>query len=219
MTGTNDMSVRRAAARLTEDSNGPIVEGMPRRPGPLEPLTLRQMPTVLRVALDPKVKRLGYLGAFFAFMARQPRALYNFHLFTEEAKTGLASADLVDVLALTVATSLGNDYERTQHERLALRRGRTAEWISAASTGRPTTAPLTDEQWAARALATRVVSGAGHDAESELQQLTNIIGQDRAVAALLLIGRYVAHAHIANALNLTAPRGEAGRDRPKGEMP
>lgn len=181
----------------------PPIAGLPRRRGPIEPLSLPVVAEPLRSALLPRVRRLGYLGAFFAFAARQPRALHGFHVFTEELKSAV-SPDVTDVVALAVAARLGNDYERVQHERLARRRGRPDTWVRAAVTGEPT-GDLSAAEAAARALAVAVLADAGHGVAPQLAALARLVGQDAAVAVLLLVGRYVAHAHVANALSLTAP--------------
>lgn len=198
-----------APGPVSEPADGDLgevpVAGLPTRPGPIEPLSFAAVAEPVRSALRPRVRRLGYLGAFFAFAARQPEALHGFHRFTEELKTSV-SPDVTDVVALTVAAALRNDYERVQHERLACRRGRTAAWVRAAATGDPA-GELTATEEAARALAGRMIAGAGHGVDAELADLTGLVGQDDAVAVLLLIGRYVAHAHVANALSLTAPVG------------
>jgi alkylhydroperoxidase family enzyme len=181
--------------------------GLPDRPGPIEPVAYADLPELLRLVLRPRVRRLRYLGAFFAFAGRQPRALYAFNMMTEELKTALPG-DLVEVVALSVATTLGSDYERPQHERLAARQGRSAAWISAAKHGRPADA-LTPEQTAVRTLALRMVERRGKEVDREMRRVVDLVGQDIAVGVLLLVGRYVAHAHVSNALALTSPVSDA----------
>lgn len=57
------------------------------------------------------------LREFFAVAGHQPAALLAFHELTEALKRPLSS-ELTEVVALTAAAELGNDYERSQHERL-----------------------------------------------------------------------------------------------------
>ena len=54
-------------------------------------------------SLAPKVKRLGYLGEFFAATAHQADALKAFIDFTDAAK-GELDQRTVELVALTVAT-------------------------------------------------------------------------------------------------------------------
>ena len=50
-----------------------------------------------------------------------------------------------------------------------------------------------------------VVSKNGHDTGQELEAVISGIGHEKAVAVLMLTGRYVMHALIANCLNLAPP--------------
>jgi alkylhydroperoxidase family enzyme len=72
--------------------------------------------------LGPRSDAWGYLGEFFAVAGHQPAALLAFHEFTEALKRALPP-ELTEVVALTTATELGNDYERSQHERLSVNLG------------------------------------------------------------------------------------------------
>lgn len=187
-----------------ESDYGPVlVRGLPAGDGPLTPLTYEALPVGLRAELAPRARRLGYVGAFFAYAGRQPDALHAFHLMTECLKMALPD-DLVEVVALTVATHLHSEYERTQHERLALKQGQSSAWIEAAKGGTETDA-LSTAQRAVRALAERTVASHGQDVRDELAAVVELIGEDDAVGVLMLVGRYVAHAHISNAIGLTAP--------------
>ena len=71
----------------------------------------------VRQRLQSKIDRLGYLGVFFQLTAHQPEALAAFIDYTDATKKALPD-DLAEVVALTVATATGNDYER--HQRAAL---------------------------------------------------------------------------------------------------
>lgn len=83
----------------------------------------------LAKVLEPRVERLGYLGEFFKCMAHQPAALLSFYEFTENSKKGLPKR-LVELIAPSISTKVGNDYERNQHERLSVRLGFGREWVS-----------------------------------------------------------------------------------------
>ena len=82
----------------------------------------------LAKVLEPRVERLGYLGEFFKCTAHQPAALLSFNEFTENSKKGLPKR-LVELIALSISTKIGNDYERNQHERLSVRLGFGREWV------------------------------------------------------------------------------------------
>ena len=85
-------------------------------------LEIEDLAPELAAVLAPRVERLGYLGEFFKCVGHQPRPLIAFIEFTESAKGGLAP-EIVETIALTLATYMGNAYERHQHERLSVRLG------------------------------------------------------------------------------------------------
>ena len=72
-------------------------------------------------------------------------------------------------------------------------------------------APLSPEQAAQRwetekeLQSIAVVERSGHGVEKELDTVIERIGHAQAMAALFLIGRYVMHAYVVNALNLAPP--------------
>jgi ornithine cyclodeaminase len=169
----------------------------------------------LREALRPKVSRLGYLGEFFAAMGHQPKALLAFHRFTEALKTALPD-DLTEVVALTCATLAGNDYERSQHERLSLTLGMSPDWIAAAC-GEDT--GLDERQRSVQALARAAMGDHGHGAASAFAATVDVLGESQAVAALLLVGRYAAHAVVSNTLELRAPVPSVLSEREPGRRP
>src|SRR6059058_1793129 len=111
---------------------------------PATHVPLERMPAELRDLLRPRVERLGYLGEFLQRAAHQPDALAAFYRWTEALKEALPFR-LVEVIALTVATQTGNDYERIQHERLALTGGMTEDEIVAVERMRPGTCPTLEE--------------------------------------------------------------------------
>lgn len=171
--------------------------------GEIRRLGFDELAPELREALRAKVERLGYLGEFFAVGGHQPEATAAFQHFTEALKTALPP-ELTEVVALTVASALGNPYEQVQHERLAASLGFPVEWIAAA-VGRGEPSELSEEAKAARRLALAVVEGYGHGAAAALASSVDALGEERAVGVLLTVGRYVAHAVIANTLELAPP--------------
>jgi len=166
-------------------------------------LTFDELQPDLQDVLRPKVDRLGYLGEFFAVAGHQPAATAAFQRFTESLKDALP-AELSETVALTVASFLGNDYERSQHEQLASTLGFSEAWIAAAE-GRGPASTLSKAAAAARNLAMAVLDDMGHGAHSALERLCDIVGEEAAVGVLLTVGRYVAHAVVSNTLELAAP--------------
>jgi hypothetical protein len=57
----------------------------------------------------------------------------------------------------------------------------------------------------AQKLTLAVIERRGHDTNVELEAVIKSVGHDRAVAILMLIGRYVTHALIVNSFNLAPP--------------
>ncbi len=163
------------------------------------------LPAELAAALQPRVQRLGYLGEFFKCAAHQPKALQSFMHFTEDLKEALPD-DLTEVVALTVAGITQNHYERHQHERLCRKLGLSDEWIRHVNALRPdqSTALNRDEQLVQR-LVVAVLARQGHGVSAELEAVAAAVGAAPAMAILLLIGRYVTHALIVNALQLVPP--------------
>ena len=165
---------------------------------------LGDMPPALAAALKPRVDRLGYLGEFFQVAGNVPDALAGFNTFTEACKAALPPR-ITEVIALTVATATGNDYERHQHERLSLKLGFGEDWVRAvvARCGDG----LDDTERAVQALALRLVDGLGRDgsASAETAAVERLLPGTDLVAVLLTIGRYVAHAAVVNALGIQPP--------------
>lgn len=160
----------------------------------------------LAEALQPRIERLGYLGAFFRAGAHQPRALLAFNELTEALKAALP-AELTELVALRVASRLGNTYERNQHEQLAHRQGRSTAWITAAEQ-RPEhdhDALDTPAQRDVAALVDALLRDSGHDVDRELQAVAEHLSPGDTVALLLLVGRYLAHATVSNALRFEPP--------------
>jgi alkylhydroperoxidase family enzyme len=172
-------------------------------------LSPEEMPPELARHLRPRVERLGYLGEFFRCAAHQPRALLSFMAFTDDLKEALPDR-LTELVALTVSGAMGNDYERVQHERLSLKLGFGEAWIREAEAVSPVGSGalalgLTEDERAVQRLVLALVERKGHNTRVELEAVVRAIGAPPAVAVLLLAGRYVTHALMANALALAPP--------------
>lgn len=169
--------------------------------------SLDEMPEPLAAALRPRVERLGYLGEFFQCAANAPDALFAFQQLTEALKAALPGR-VTEVVALTVAARLGNDYERHQHERLCRTLGFADEWIAAVEAGAPSgMAVLDDTDRAVQHLTLAMLSRAGCGVRRELDAVIERLGAPAAMAVLLLVGRYATHALAVNALDLAPPVG------------
>ena len=159
----------------------------------------------LKDQLGPRVARLGYLGEFFKCTGHQPDLLAPFMTMTEAFKDVLPQK-LIEVGALTVAGAMGNAYERHQHERLSQKLGFGRDWVAEVNRLAPDAATLmTPAETAVQRLAIELVARKGHDVAPELDAVIDAIGAEQAVAVLFLVGRYVTHALIVNALALAPP--------------
>lgn len=158
----------------------------------------------VRQRLQSKIDRLGYLGAFFQLTAHQPDALAAFIDYTDATKKALPD-DLAEIVAITVATATGNDYERHQHERLSVKLGLTKEWVASVERLDPDSDGLTLEQRATQRWVLAVLKNHGRDTEAEVDALVRGLGPKGAVAVALMCGRYVAHATIANSFGIQPP--------------
>jgi hypothetical protein len=155
--------------------------------------------------LGPRVKRLGYLGEFFKCSGHNPDVLVSFMEMTEALKHALPDR-LTEVGSLTVAGLMGNAYERNQHERLSEKLGFGRDWVSAVNRLEPDSpGPMSEDERAVQKLALALVERRGHGVEKELNTVIGRIGYQQAMAMLFLIGRYVMHAYVVNALNLAPP--------------
>ncbi len=168
-------------------------------------LSAQDLVPELRDLLGPKMDRLGYLGEFFQCTAHQPQVLMSFITLTEELKQALPN-HLTEVVALSVAALLKNDYERVQHERLSLKLGFGEPWVRDVLSLQPDgSSSLGEEDRLVQKLVIAVIGKNGHDSGQELEEVISATGHEKAVAVLMLIGRYVMHALIANCLNLAPP--------------
>lgn len=166
-----------------------------------------ELPEPLQETLRPRVERLGYLGEFFQVAAHQPDALARFVDFTEALKQAL-DWRLVEAIALTVAAETRNDYERVQHERLALKLGMDEAEVralvdgTAAGAQRARFAPA---ELAAVGLAHEVVQARGRSCDVAYAELAALTGDVVAVGCLMMATRYLAHATMANTWDVRPP--------------
>jgi alkylhydroperoxidase family enzyme len=179
-----------------------IEQGMSKR---IPRLEMADLAPQVQETLAARVKRLGYLGEFFKCSGHNPDVLVSFMEMTEALKEALPDK-LTEVGALTVAGAMGNAYERNQHERLSVKLGFGRDWVGAVNKLDPDAdGPLNAEERAVQRLALDVVARRGHHVEDDLEALIDRIGSEKAMAVLFLIGRYVMHAYVVNALNLAPP--------------
>jgi len=165
-------------------------------------LEMAELPPALAEALRPRVERLGYLGEFFKCAANTPDALLAFDVFTGALRRALPER-ITEVVALTVATRYSNTYERHQHERLCRQLGFADTWVRDVEALRPER--LGDGERDVQRLALAVLDRQGHGVQEELGAVIDVLGPQRAVAVLLVIGRYVTHSLVVNALELRPP--------------
>src|SRR6267142_4598610 len=168
-------------------------------------LSMAELDPDLAELLRPKVERLDYLGEFFQCTGHQPRALISFYTLTEDLKKALPE-NLTELVALTIAAKMNNAYERVQHERLSLKLGLSEAWlreVTSLLTRRE--GNLSETEVVVQELVLAVVERGGHKTGAELEEAVKAIGHEQGIAVLMLIGRYVMHALIANSLALKPP--------------
>lgn len=170
-------------------------------------LSYEELAPPLREMLAARVDRLGYLGEFFQRAGHQPEALMHFIAWTEALKQSVPFR-LVEVVALTIASETRNDYERVQHERLALLNGFTSEEVVSLAANRAASCPtFAPEEVAVAMLAHCLADNHGNGCDAALLRLRRIIGEPMSVGCLMVAARYLAHAAMANAWQLTPPVG------------
>jgi hypothetical protein len=168
-------------------------------------IPFEDLPPDLQELLRPRLERRGYLGEFFEVGAHQPEALHSFVSFTEQLKDALGWR-LVEVIALTVASQTRNDYERIQHERLALRLGFTETEVRAVTAGAlERCGSFTEAEVSAAKLAAGIVHSHGRACAPESGRLVALLGDAGAVACVMTAARYLAHAAMSNTWRLQAP--------------
>lgn len=158
----------------------------------------------LAAALEPRMKRLGYLGEFFRCAAHKPAALLAFHEFTVNAKQGLDDR-VVETIALTMSVWVKNDYERNQHERLSVRLGFGRDWVEEVEKLSPDDANLSNVEKAVQRYCLKAAENKGKNAAREFEQVIDELGPEGAVAVLMVMGRYLVHGLIVNTLDLAPP--------------
>ena len=168
-------------------------------------LSFSELDPQLAELLRPKAERLNYLGEFFQCTGHQPRALISFYTLTEDLKEALPD-NLTELVALTVAVKMNNAYERVQHERLSLKLRFSEAWVrEVISLKTIRGGQLSETELLVQQLTMAVLERHGLDTEAELEKVIKAIGHKEAIAVLMLIGRYVMHALIANCLALIPP--------------
>jgi alkylhydroperoxidase family enzyme len=168
-------------------------------------LEMNELAANVQQTLAARVKRLGYLGEFFKCSGHNPDVLVSFMEMTEALKKALPDR-LTEVGSLTVAGLMGNDYERNQHERLSEKLGFGREWVAAVNRLQPDAdGPLSEDERSVQRLGLALIARHGKNVDAELDAVIERIGTRQAMAVLFLIGRYVMHAYVVNALNLTPP--------------
>ena len=168
-------------------------------------LEMTELAPQVQEALSARVMRLGYLGEFFKCSGHNPDVLVPFMEMTEALKEALPDR-LTEVGALTVAGAMGNAYERNQHERLSEKLGFGRDWVAAVNRLSPdSSGPMSEDERTVQRLALALVQRRGHDVQAEFDAVITRIGAQQAMAVLFLVGRYVMHAYVVNALELKPP--------------
>ena len=168
-------------------------------------LSITDLDPDLAELLRPKVERLNYLGEFFQCTGHQPRALISFYTLTEDLKKALPD-NLTELVALTIAAKMNNAYERVQHERLSLKLGLSEAWVrEVVSLLSNREGNLSETELVVRKFVLAVIERGGHETGAELEEVVKAIGHEKGIGVLMLIGRYVMHALIANCLALKPP--------------
>jgi hypothetical protein len=157
-------------------------------------LQMSEMVPALAQALEPRVKRLGYLGEFFQCAAHQPEALLAFMDYTDAAKGGLTDK-MVELIALSVAVRNANAYERNQHERLSIRRGY----------GPVGQAALEPDEVVVQTYVLKALERAGTGSAQAFEAVVTALGHEQAIAVMMVVGRYITHGLFVNTLELDPP--------------
>jgi hypothetical protein len=167
-------------------------------------LSFEALPPSIATLLDAKVKRLGYLGEFFARTAHQEAALRAFIEFTDAAK-GALDMRIVELVALTVAELKDVPYERNQHERLAVALGFGRDWVRAVEALDPDCPALSADEAAVQRYVIAAIRSDGHGAAALLDAVVDRLGHANAVAVMMVMARYLGHAVMVNSLGIGAP--------------
>ncbi|WP_233809624.1 hypothetical protein [Paraburkholderia sp. HP33-1] len=159
----------------------------------------------LATYLEPRVKRLGYLGELFKCAGNAPDVILQFMHFTDALKDALPDR-LTELGALTVAGFMENRYERYQHERLSVKLGFPRDWIAQVAKLDPAAAnTFTEVETAAQVYALAALKNRGIGVDQEFEAFASLVPPSEAMAFALLIGRYITHAIVVNTLQLAPP--------------
>jgi alkylhydroperoxidase family enzyme len=164
---------------------------------------MEALPSALQVKLHPRVERLGYLGEFFQVAGHQPPAMSAF-IDLGEAVAAALPFDLVEVVALTVATLRDNSYELHQHEHLAVARGLDPGWVRDVEACSASDGALASTQAAVQSYVVAAVRG-HRDTGQRLEEVVRAVGETTAVGIVLATARYIAHALVVHSFELAAP--------------
>jgi len=167
-------------------------------------LDLDQMPEDLQALLRPRVDRLGYLGEFFRCSAHEPQALVHFVGLTERLKDALPPA-IVELVALTCANLLGNDYERNQHHRLCIALGLGDRFVADVEAGCAGETRVPEPLATCQAYVRAACGGADVDVAPTFVEVCRLLGPQRAVAVAFTAARYTAHALVVRSYGLAPP--------------
>lgn len=155
--------------------------------------------------LRPRVERLKYLGEFFKCAGNVPDVLYHFHMMTEALKEALP-IKLTEVVSLTVAKVMNNDYERHQHEHLSLKLGFGEDWVREVEACEPADASLmAPEEILTQKYVLATLDNDGVGVAAEFDALAEAVGPEQAMAVIMMTGRYACHALAVNTLELAPP--------------
>jgi alkylhydroperoxidase family enzyme len=168
-------------------------------------LLFEELPEKIAAQLQAKYERLGYLGEFFARSAHQPEALAAFNVFTDAAK-GALDLKIVELIALTVATMKGVDYEKNQHERLSVRKGYGRDWVEDVEKLEPEdTATLGGEEKLVQRFVIDAVTNDGKSVTARLEAVIDTFGYENAIAIMMVMARYTTHALLVNCMGIGPP--------------
>lgn len=168
-------------------------------------LSFEELPQSVAELLQPKYERLGYLGEFFARTAHQAEALAAFIQFTDASK-GALDMRLVELIALTVAAIKDIAYEKNQHERLSIRLGFGRDWVSQIEQLAPEEASLLgDSEKIVQRFVIDAVHSDGVGVTPVLDAMVDQLGHENAVAVMMVMARYTAHALLVNCLHIGPP--------------
>src|SRR5438132_7873099 len=145
-------------------------------------LSFSELDPQLAEMLRPKFERLKYLGEFFQCTGHQPSALMSFYKLTEDLKAALPD-NLTALVALTIAAKMRNDYERVQHERLALKLGFSEGWVREVISLKAKNAEkLSPEELLVQRFVIAALERDGHATTAEFESVIEAIGYKDAIA-------------------------------------